>query len=282
MGEHALRAWVPVASAAKLHTLALREPGGQEGYDVTQMPVDAARALERFDGADVSGLRPTLFVYGLERAHAPLVGLRDALGVGSAFRHASYAATLSAPGAGVGYHADIMDVVIVQVAGQRRWRVFAPERLSRRDTVRLARGEPSDWSRGRRNAPVSHPPVVDCALSPGDALVLPALCPHEGITVGEQRSVSLTFGWFAYTPLILLDLLGEPGARDLAVADGDDSLVAPLRDPEPGVDPIGSYVAQLEARLAQYPAGPLGVDALAARMAALLRRKPWQRTERAS
>lgn len=87
----------------------------------------------------------------------------------------------SVPGAGVGAHVDQYDVFIVQGKGSRRWQVGLPEKIS---TI------------------VPHPllkqikdfePVIDEILAQGDAIYIPPLHPHKGVTIEPCLNYSLGF-----------------------------------------------------------------------------------------
>lgn len=123
-------------------------------------------------------------------------------------------------------HYDVHDVFVVQVAGEKHWRVRAPVHelplrnqpwTDRRDAVRSA-AETAD-------------PVIDAVLRPGDALYLPRGWLHSATALGGT-SIHLTFGVHVWTMRHLAeDLLGAVGRR----LDG----VRAMREALPvGVDPL--------------------------------------------
>lgn len=91
--------------------------------------------------------------------------------------------SLAAPGGGVGPHVDSNDVVLVQVAGRRKWALArTPVYDFRRDEAKEATCI-SDFE-----------PDVVLELEPGDWLFVPARVPHEGVaTRGVCATVSLGF-----------------------------------------------------------------------------------------
>jgi 50S ribosomal protein L16 3-hydroxylase len=74
-------------------------------------------------------------------------------------------------GGGVGPHVDSYDVFLLQVQGQRRWRV------GRVDDPGFVEGAPLKLLR-------HFEPEIDWLLEPGDLLYLPPLWGHDGVAVG--------------------------------------------------------------------------------------------------
>ena len=142
----------------------------------------------------------TILLNRAERVGRELRCLREALPPGPAWREGDIVATLSSAGSGIGFHAGPEDGYVVQLRGSRRWRVWDSGCLP--DAyVRALLGEGEDE---RVHVPTRPdlPPVVDCRLDPGDALYIPALMPHEGITLEE--SISLAIAWKGLSPYYLL------------------------------------------------------------------------------
>lgn len=194
---------------AHYYTQSRRADGTTNGKRVPLLELPLGRS--RFDAGRAAGDLPTLFYYGLHFADPSVSELRDALQIGQSSRQSSNAATLSVPGSGVGYHSDIIDVILVQTRGRRRWHIYSE--LPVDDSMRnaLCRGiypdrkEPWDAPEGAR-------PILEVDLSPGDILYIPALFPHDGRTLGDaddEASVSLTFGWRAITPYMYMMYLAK-------------------------------------------------------------------------
>ena len=81
---------------------------------------------------------------------------------------------------GVGPHFDSYDVFLLQVHGQRRWRISQQKDLSLRDDTPLKI--------------LRHfKPEETWVLEPGDMLYLPPHCAHEGVAVGECMTYSMGF-----------------------------------------------------------------------------------------
>ena len=89
---------------------------------------------------------------------------------------------------GVGPHFDSYDVFLLQVHGQRRWRISQQKDLSLRDDTPL---------KILRHFKAEETWVLD----PGDMLYLPPHCAHEGVAVGECMTYSM--GFKAQTPEVL-------------------------------------------------------------------------------
>jgi hypothetical protein len=92
----------------------------------------------------------------------------------------AYSTPASAQGFAV--HHDTHDVLVLQVAGAKRWRIYEPlvELASKRRRWSPELGDPGA-------------PVADVTLGPGDTLYLPRGWPHEAVT-HEAASLHLTIG----------------------------------------------------------------------------------------
>lgn len=129
---------------------------------------------------------------------------------------------------GFGVHHDTHDVLVLQVAGEKRWRLYdplleLPLKHQRYSSALRAHGAPTD----------------DLVLSAGDTLYLPRGWLHEAET-SDVDSLHLTIGIAAHTWLdaasaALATLEDEPALRsDIARGEGDGlaELLADRLDPE--------------------------------------------------
>jgi len=83
-------------------------------------------------------------------------------------------------GGGVGPHVDAYDVFLLQLKGQRRWRIGpAPDRT-------LVTGAPLKLLRRFH-------PTHDWVLNAGDMLYLPPFWGHDGVAIGECMTASIGF-----------------------------------------------------------------------------------------
>ena len=124
--------------------------------------------------------------------------------------------SFASDGGGVGPHVDAYDVFLLQLEGQRRWRV---------GPVTDARFVPDAPQKLLRRFDPAH----DWLLEPGDLLYLPPQWGHDGIAVGACMTASIGFR--------------APGVDELARAllhgvaeaiDGDDSAAPRYADPPGG------------------------------------------------
>jgi hypothetical protein len=150
--------------------------------------------------------------------------LEDALGRG--VQANSYSTPSGSQGFGV--HHDTHAVLVLQVAGEKRWRLYDPllELPLKHQRYSSALGD-------------SGPPTDDLVLRAGDTLYLPRGWLHEAET-SQTDSLHLTIGIAAHTWLdgargALAALEDEPGFRhDVArgEADGLEAALAEQLDPE--------------------------------------------------
>jgi hypothetical protein len=172
----------------------------------------------------------TLVLQGLHLHHHPsAVYCRELeMALGCPVQANAYWTPSSAQGFDV--HHDTHDVFVLQVAGRKRWRVYAPVLELPLKTQRWspALGDPGE-------------PVQELLLEPGDTLYLPRGWPHEAAT-GDGESLHLTIGLHPPTRLDALHAALDAAAGDVelrraAAADGAlpdgllDRLAAQL-DPE--------------------------------------------------
>jgi Cupin superfamily protein len=156
-------------------------------------------------------------------------------------------------------HYDVHDVFVLQISGEKHWRVHKPVRTHPRAD------EPWSLYRDAVAAGAKEEPVLDLVMRPGDALYLPRGWLHSA-TAGQGTSIHLTVGVAAFT--------GADVVRELVAAvSGSAELRAPL--------PIAGSAAagdELDAAVQDVTAAFLGaLDASSevspARIAEALRRK---------
>lgn len=171
----------------------------------------------------------TLVVSQFHEMHPPL--MRFCRGLEQAFLHAVQANIyLTPPGAqGFRVHYDTHDVLVLQVVGEKRWRLF-PGQPVPRPTRR------TPWP--GNIAPDGEPEVV--VLRPGDTLYVPRGVMHDAATSDSaEPSLHVTIGLlepsFATVLRLAVDLLEEtePGLREAfptwRLADGPGRLAALAR-----------------------------------------------------
>ena len=114
-------------------------------------------------------------------------------------------------GGGVGAHVDSYDVFLLQVHGQRRWRISAQQDLSLRE------GLPLKILRHFK-------PEQEFILNPGDMLYLPPQYAHEGTAIGECMTCSIGFRAPAWQELGEAFLAFMADSIDLPGRYGDPAL----------------------------------------------------------
>jgi ribosomal protein L16 Arg81 hydroxylase len=132
---------------------------------------------------------------------------------------------------GFAIHYDTHDTLIVQIEGQKDWRVYDP-------VVPLPL-EMQPFSKAAHDGKLGTPRTI--RLEAGDSLYIPHGFPHDAMTA-EQRSLHITF---ALAPMRVVDLLDS--LTQLAAL-GDVELRRAL---PPGWQRDPTFAARLSARLAQ-------------------------------
>ncbi|ANJ28710.1 cupin domain-containing protein [Agromyces aureus] len=160
-------------------------PGGF-GAEVGDQ-VSSERVFERFaDGA-------TIVLQGLHRLWPPLIDFTREL-VDELGHPAQVNAYVTPPSAqGFDPHYDTHDVFVLQIAGEKHWRIHAPVHVDP-----LASQPWGDHREAVAEAALAEP-IIDAVLRPGDALYLPRGWIHSATAGGEATSVHLTIGMSAYT-----------------------------------------------------------------------------------
>lgn len=205
-------------------------------YALPDGRVDLPRLLRRFDAG------ASLVVSQFHETHPPLG--RFCRGLEKLFLHAVQANIYLTPPAAQGFrtHYDTHDVLVLQVEGRKRWRVWDGERVER-PTRR------TPWPGNME--PLGEPRIV--AMRPGDALYIPRGVMHDAATEGGEASLHVTVG--------LLEASWAQGLRLLLdAAEADD---AALRESVPtwrlGEAELAPGLAAALARLA----GPVQAERLA-------------------
>ncbi|WP_295880919.1 cupin domain-containing protein [uncultured Thiohalocapsa sp.] len=163
-----------LACAPEVESRIVREHGPQRPWQVSHGP---------FDDADFAALPPThwtLLVQDVDKHMPAVAALLACFDFLPEWRLDDIMVSWAEDGGSVGPHLDQYDVFLVQVQGQRRWRIDTrPDPpagcLPDLDLSILARFEPDrDW-----------------LLGPGDLLYLPPGVPHWGIAEGPCMTWSV-------------------------------------------------------------------------------------------
>ena len=162
----------------------------------------------------------TVVLQGLHRLWPPLIEFADQLAAD--LGHPTQVNAYITPPSSRGFspHYDVHDVFVLQVAGEKHWRIHEPVL---RDPLRT---QPWDDRAAEVAAAAEGEPVIDAVLRPGDALYLPRGFLHSATALGEI-SCHLTIGVHSVTRWAAaesaLDLV-----RTLAADDRDMRTSLPL------------------------------------------------------
>ncbi|WP_431218279.1 cupin domain-containing protein [Leifsonia xyli] len=155
-------------------------------------------------------------------------------------------------------HYDVHDVFVLQIAGEKHWRIHAPVHVD------PLRDQPWSDRREAVAARAQEEPAIDETFRPGDALYLPRGWIHSAEALGGV-SVHLTIGVAAYTRH---DVVREAVARAADIAELRASL--PLgfdpSDPSAVAPVVEETVDALIAALADPSARSAVADAVADRL----------------
>lgn len=188
----------------------------------------------------------TLVLQGLHRTWGPLIDFAGALTTELGHPVQVNAYVTPQQSQGFSAHYDVHDVFVLQVAGEKRWRIHEPVL---RDPLR---DQPWTDRRDAVAARAQEEPVIDTVLRPGDALYLPRGYLHSAQALGGV-SCHLTVGVHAVTRRAVLDAL-------VAIAADEPELRASLPlgvdvgDPAAVAADVDATVEALVARLCSVPA----------------------------
>ena len=183
----------------------------------------------------------TVVLQGLHRLWPPLIEFADQLAAD--LGHPTQVNAYVTPPSSRGFspHYDVHDVFVLQVAGQKHWRIHEPVLA---DPLRT---QPWSDRAAEVTAAAEREPVIDAVLTPGDVLYLPRGFLHSATALGEI-SAHLTIGihpvtrWAAAESA--LDLVRTLAAEDPALR-GSLPLGLDLTDPGTTRDDVTAVLAGL-------------------------------------
>ena len=198
----------------------------------------------------------TLVLQGLHRTWRPIIDFSQAL-AGELGHPVQVNAYVTPPeNTGFSDHYDVHDVFVLQVAGEKRWRIRPPvHELPLRD-------EPWTARRGAVEDAAQDPPLMEKTFAPGDCLYLPRGYLHSATALGGT-SIHLTIGVHVWTLRHVADELVRAAvtrascARELrqSLPLGTDLVGA-----GPATDDVEAVRAALIGALRQVDAGDLLTD----------------------
>jgi lysine-specific demethylase/histidyl-hydroxylase NO66 len=191
----------------------------------------------------------TIVLQGLHRLWPPLIDLTGALS--TELGHPVQVNAYITPSSSTGFsaHYDVHDVFVLQIAGEKQWRIHEPVHPD------PLRNQPWTDRSGDVAERAAQPPCIDTVLRPGDALYLPRGYLHEAEALGGV-SVHLTIGVHPVTRYTLVEALtaiaaDEPALRS-SLAVGLD-----LTDPADLEDELAATIDALVSRLRRVSPGEM-------------------------
>jgi len=183
----------------------------------------------------------TIVLQGLHRLWPPLIDFAGALtsDLGHPVQINAYVTPSSSQGFSA--HYDVHDVFVLQVAGEKRWRIHAPVVSDPR------RDEPWTDHRAAVEDRAAEPPLIDAVLRPGDALYLPRGYLHAAEATGGT-TCHLTVGVHPVTRQAVLDAVVAIVADDPMLRSSL-PLGVDLSDPQQIEHDVQASVAAIADRL---------------------------------
>ena len=213
--------------------------------------VSSDKVLAEFAGG------ATIVLQGLHRTWPPIIDFTTRLVADLGHPVQVNAYITPASSRGFDPHYDVHDVFVLQISGEKRWRIHSPVH-----TDPLA---DQPWS--QHSAAVAdeakNAPVIDEVLRPGDALYLPRGWIHSAEALGDT-SVHLTIGMSAFTRA---DLVAQVISKTRADASLRSSLPLglDLGDPDALAEVLAETLADLVAAIQSDPVTPTAAAASLAR-----------------
>jgi len=184
----------------------------------------------------------TIVLQGLHRLWPPLVDFTRSL-VAEIGHPAQVNAYVTPPSSqGFDPHYDTHDVFVLQIAGEKYWRIHAPVHPDPLADQPWSAHADAVADAARR------PAVIDEVLHPGDALYLPRGWIHSATALGDT-SIHLTVGMSAYTRADVVHAL-LPLVGDVTRLRGSLPLGVDVRDPDQLRGIVAEVVSDLTAALA--------------------------------
>jgi hypothetical protein len=224
--------------------------GGGVGATIADQASDDKLLRLFADGA-------TMVLQGLHRIWPPLIEFSQALA--SDLGHPVQVNAYVTPPQARGFddHYDVHDVFVLQVDGEKRWRVHRPVHEA------PLRDQPWTDHRAAVEEAARTEAVIDTVLRPGDCLYLPRGYLHAATALG-QVSTHLTFGVHTWTRHHLADELARAALAALA-DDADTRGSLPVGVDVGDVEHLADEVEVVRRRLAQA-VDTVAADIVAARL----------------
>ena len=213
--------------------------------------VSSDKVLAEFAGG------ATIVLQGLHRTWPPIIDFTTRLVADLGHPVQVNAYITPASSRGFDPHYDVHDVFVLQISGEKRWRIHSP--------VHPDPLADQPWSQHSQAvaSEAKNAPVIDEVLRPGDALYLPRGWIHSAEALGDT-SVHLTIGMSAFTRA---DLVAQVIAKTRADASLRSSLPLglDLGDPDALAEVLAETLADLVAAIQSDPVTPAAATASLAR-----------------
>jgi lysine-specific demethylase/histidyl-hydroxylase NO66 len=194
LSQHGLRTpFLRVAQDGSTLPAARFTSAGGVGAGIADQVSDVRLTRLFADGASI-------VLQALHRTHPPLIDFAQALGTDLGHPVQLNAYVTPPQSQGFAAHYDVHDVFVLQVAGEKRWRIHAPVLPA------PLRNQPWTEHRAAVQAAAREAPLIDAVLRPGDALYLPRGFLHAATALGETTA-HLTVGIHVWTRRHLLEQL---------------------------------------------------------------------------
>jgi lysine-specific demethylase/histidyl-hydroxylase NO66 len=176
--------------------------GGGAGAGIADQVDDSKLTTLFADGA-------TIVLQALHRTWPPLVTFTQQL-AGELGHPVQVNAYVTPPQSrGFHDHYDVHDVFVLQISGEKRWRIHEPMHPS------PLRDQPWTDRRDAVAAAATTPPLIDEVLRPGDCLYLPRGYLHAATALGDV-STHLTFGVHTWSRHAIARAMLDRAIADLA------------------------------------------------------------------
>ena len=223
--------------------------------------VSSDKVLAEFAGG------ATIVLQGLHRTWPPIIDFTTRLVADLGHPVQVNAYITPASSRGFDPHYDVHDVFVLQISGEKRWRIHSP--------VHPDPLADQPWSQHSQAVAdeAKNAPVIDEVLRPGDALYLPRGWIHSAEALGDT-SVHLTIGMSAFTRA---DLVAQVISKTRADASLRSSLPLglDLGDPDALAEVLAETLADLVAAIQSDPVTPAAAAAsLARRLTNITRPEP--------
>lgn len=210
----------------------------EDGKTINKVVGDINQSFPYFNLLRNKNRIPTLFIHSIEKIEKTLSETIYNMSPEHHWRFSNVSSSISAKDSSIGFHADTMDVIVVQIYGARFWQLYREENMVQSYTRAL-----------QKNIIIPAPvheqnPDATYDLVPGDILHIPAYWGHSGVTSSDETSFSLSFSWYHFTPYIFLIPIFDEHKEWETLLDSP-ALYASYNPPYLDQEELANYLLQL-------------------------------------